>query len=319
MQLPETENAHYIHAFKKGYRLALEGKPLSNMPSSFRYDRTLRVYYEQGWSQANEELEAGYQASTAAPWRNRMAWFVVMIIGSIVTAIGLINGVHKEQAEQQALILSSQQTNPPLQLNSQPNPVVPEPIEPSKGTIPLDPSKPLESLNLAKPNPVENESLLDPQGTDIQSSNTQDSELTLLTDQQRNDLVLNQQEAALQSVKQVTLRPITASNIQIETAILSSNIINKQPSESLGHTIPKQIRTVYFFNQLKGAENTVIYHRWIYKNQEMALIPLTINSNLYRTWSSKQMTSAWQGPWIIEILNENKDVIYRHTFKYGNG
>jgi len=92
----------------------------------------------------------------------------------------------------------------------------------------------------------------------------------------------------------------------------------KQATEILTSHIPKHIRQPYFFTQIKEAKGKTIYHRWLFKNKVMALIPLEINSNLYRTWSSKRMTSAWQGEWTVEILNDQQDVIYRQTFQYGN-
>jgi len=353
MQLPETQNAHHVHAFKKGYRLALEGKPLTNMPSAFRYDRTLREYYEQGWSQATEELEAGYEESLNPPWRNRIAWLIVILIGSIVTAAGLINGIKKEQAEQQALILGNQSQQQPAQSLTPSQTTENVPVQAQLAaqippTIQSETTEAIEAYNKAHEQSVstadsqaEQLSLLDSNTTELMpdspdkpdnkaSSKTQTTntppakeaslnELSLLTDVQRKDLVLNQEE--LEQPQYATLQPqkIIDSDIMIEEAEFTSAILNKQVADHLGANVPKNIRTLYFFTQLKGAEKQTIYHRWVYKNQEMALIPLQINSNLYRTWSSKRLTSAWQGEWTVEILNANKEVIYRQTFQYGKG
>jgi len=349
MQLPETQNAHYVHAFKKGYRLALESKSLTNMPSAFRYDHTLRNYYEQGWSQANEELEAGYKASIERPWRSRFAWFLVIIIGSLVTAVGLINGIKQEQAEQQARILGTAPTNlsAPIEqtisaLNNNPNDsTIALRSAPSDELSLMDNSEPalsilsVETASALKSNPADLaqndetataedanlkalESLeIQPKPTLTQPSNSTE-ELSLLSDTQRDDLILNQQEFQTQTSKQITLSPLVKSNISIESAQLTSNVVNKQATDILSEQVPKQIRNLYFFTQVTGAKNQTLYHRWLFKNQEMALIPLNINSNLYRTWSSKKMARAWQGQWTIEVLNENKDVIYRQSFKYGN-
>lgn len=350
MQLPETQNAHHVHAFKKGYRLALEGKTLNNMPSAFRYDRTLREYYEQGWSQANEEMEAGYQDSLNPPWRNRVAWFVVMVIGSLATAVGLINGVKQEQAEQQSLILGIQsqqpseivaekptfkltaQTEPEQEMNERstlaqvnPSPKTEPQTQFSESESRNETLALIEPIELATTSVEESQKTIDLDKPNVTSSTNESTaetaldELSILTKAQRQDLVLNKQEIAQPQLKTITPQKVIASNILIEEAQFSAAIDNREPSGSLGTKIPKQVRKIYFFNQLKGAENKTIYHRWVYKNQEMALIPLTINSNLYRTWSSKRMTSAWQGLWTVEVLDQDKNVIYRQTFQYGNG
>ena len=345
MQLPDTQNAHHVHAFKKGYRLALDGKPLTNMPSAFRYDRTLREYYEQGWSQATEELEAGYEDSLTPPWRNRIAWFTVMVIGSIVTAVGLINGIKQEQVEQQARILGNQTQQATQPITEKTFSHSNNELEQQQKTPQTSALAPDDSARQTEPQPsepneqVESLALIDPANTAVEKSektiasekpnrisstdkNTHENplgELSILTNAQRQDLVLNKQEIAQPQFKTVAPQKIINSNILIKKALFTKLINNREPTESLGPKIPKQIRKIYFFNHLKGAENQTIYHRWIYKNQEMALIPLTIHSNLYRTWSSKRMTSAWQGLWTVEVLDQDKNVIYRQTFQYGNG
>ncbi|MEA3405368.1 MAG: DUF2914 domain-containing protein [Pseudomonadota bacterium] len=336
MHLPETQNAHHLHAFKKGYRLALESKPLTNMPSMFRYDRTLREYYEQGWSQANEELEAGYQASQQKPWRDRIAWLIVIVIGSIATAVGLVTSIQEDQAEQQARILGL--NTAVEQANTQPE-ITPAPTVKSQSAtqvselnspVLVSPSTELSLIDTDEPiinNSTEVETALIkqmPENTSVtreeavQKKTNSISELSILTPQQRQDLTLNQQELQQAEPKTVELSSLVDSNILIESAVLTPQVKNKQATEILTDKIPKHIRQLYFFTQVKDAKDSTIYHRWLFKNQVMALIPLKINSNLYRTWSSKRMTSAWQGEWMVEVLNDQQKVIYRQTFQYGN-
>ena len=349
MHLPDTQNANHVHAFKKGYRLALEGKPLTNMPSAFRYDRTLREYYEQGWSQANEEFEAGHQASLEKPWRSRIAWTVVIVLGSIATAVGMINSIKQEQTEQQSRILGTDKKSAVLSSvteSAQPK------IELKTLTLdteistssPTDRGEPAltatsESTTTEANLKAEEISLLNSSDTEHSTLATTDAqtdkapeqpeptippnivspppaELSLLTSAQREDLVLNQQEQ--RATPQIKPQTIIESDIKIESAHLTSNIENRQAVDELIGAVPKQVRKLHFFTEVKGAENQTLYHRWLFNNQEMALIPLPIDSNLYRTWSSKQMASAWQGPWTVELLNERKEVIYRQSFQYGN-
>lgn len=344
MNLPDTQNAHHVHAFKKGYRLALEGKPLTNMPSTFRFDRTLREYYEQGWSQAYEELEAGHQANLEKPWRSRIAWTIVIVLGSIATAVGMINGIKQEQKEQQARILGLNEGS--ANKNAALSPTVPitetikaEPVSTSiakEFSLLNSSTTPLESQNKSEPAQTGDKysSLEKPQLTTpskkseaaadkpvahesaVASSSL--SELSLLSNAQREDLVLNKLELLQQQSNEVMPQMVIDSSITVKSALLTTHIQNKQAVDSLIGTVPKRIRKLYFFTEIEDAEDKALYHRWIFKNQEMALIELEINSNLYRTWSSKQMSSAWQGLWTVELLNENRDVIYRQSFQYGN-
>jgi len=55
MQIPDTDNIHFQHAFKKGYRMALEGSLSAACPVS-RRDMEMRSYFQMGWEQAEEDI-----------------------------------------------------------------------------------------------------------------------------------------------------------------------------------------------------------------------------------------------------------------------
>lgn len=316
MRLPDTQNAKELHAFKKGYRLATENKTLNNLPSEIRYDRALREFSQLGWDQAQEEIAAGLEASQQVPWRQRLAWLIMMVLGGIVTATVLINNIKEEKREQAALIAEqTQQAEVPRDLP------LAGPMKRPQGQIAAieneegaDTREDSSSAALALPKETIE---ADEPITEKPSLETETAELGLLTATQRKDLVLNQQERAASKPDTVSSSGIVDSPIKIEKAVLTSAIHNKEASDSFSDYVPKNRRKLYFFTQIKGAAQQTIYHRWLFNQQVMALIPLQINSNLYRTWSSKRLTSAWQGQWTLEVLDAEKHVIYRQSFKYG--
>lgn len=120
MRLPETENPHYQHAFKHGYRMALERKSLEQMPASLREDPKVRQYFERGWQQANDALAAQQEQLGKPNWKNRAIWFVFVVISGVLTAKLMITNIEAEQAELQARINAQQETSeiPPLELNA---------------------------------------------------------------------------------------------------------------------------------------------------------------------------------------------------------
>lgn len=314
MRLPDTQNAKELHAFKKGYRLATENKSLNNLPSEIRYDRALREYSQLGWDQAQEEIAAGLEASQQVPWRQRMAWLIMMVLGGIVTATVLINNINEEKREQAALI--AEQT---IQAEVTRNLPITEPMKTSQRPLNvIDNEEGADTtegssnaaLTLSKETIEADEPI-----TEKPSPET--AELGLLTATQRKDLVLNQQERAASKPDTVALSGIVDSPIKVEKAVLTSAIQNKEATDSFSDYVPKNRRKLYFFTQIKGAKQQTVYHRWLFNQQVMALIPLQINSNLYRTWSSKRLTSAWQGQWTLEVLDAEKRVIYSQSFKYG--
>lgn len=276
MKLPETQNANHQYAFKKGYRLAQEGKLLSAMPSIVRQDAEMREYFQQGWTQFQEEL-AQAENNTESPWRNRIAWFFMMILAGIGTASLMVDEI--QQTKNQNL-----QTTPLAEKTPIPASTA-QPIEDQKASLSTEPTAP--------------------------------ATLSLLNEAARKDLLLNQAEEDASKAKKTDIEPLlNDQSIQILIGQLTSDIKNKSAIDNLQGVVPKHVRKLYFFTQIEGATGQKVYHRWIYNQQIMATIPLNINASPYRTWSSKRLSSAWQGQWVVEVLNAQQQPIYRQTFRY---
>ncbi len=284
MQIPDTENIHFQHAFKKGYRMALEGKPSSSMPSLIRRDMEMRNYFQMGWEQAEEDIALSVEDGGQSDWRGRFAWGIMMLIGGISTTLLMLHNIKEEQAEQTRLIAG-----------------IPVQTQNFSQTVPSQQTPSL--VNITTP-------------TKITANN--ELNLGLLSTAQRSDLEIYKAEKEQQQAKEnVPLRAIINSNIKITNAILTSEMIEQKPGTEFNQTVPKYIRELNFYTQIEHANNQTISHRWLFNNQILATIPLKIKSDNYHTWSSKKLSSAWQGTWNIEVLDANQDVIFRKTFIYG--
>lgn len=139
--------------------------------------------------------------------------------------------------------------------------------------------------------------------------------LSILTDAQRRDLQQTQQKEQKQPIPLAT---VVSSNIKISQASISKNVIDRQPLETFTDSVPKYIRELYFYTQIENANGQKIYHRWRTDKEILATIELNIKSDKFRTWSSKKLSSAWQGKWYLEVLNNHKEVVYRTEFVYGS-
>lgn len=309
MKLPETDNAHYHYAFKKGYRLALDGKPQSHMPSQIRQDSEMRAYFQMGWEQLHEELKNGEEDRLRTPWRQKTAWYLMMLLAGIGTASVMISQKNEAQQQQQFKI-----DHPQTAAQKQPGLVISKPkitAESLSLTSDTEPAKTEDAHTAHSPTPPVNKKQ---QKAEIQ---TPDQGLSLLSLQQRQDLQQTQQAQTRHLAEsQIELSPIVSSPIQVKQAQLGKAIDNKQLIEPFDEVVPKYIRQVAFLTEIEQAQNQTIYHRWVYKNQIMATVALKIDSARFRTWSTKRLTSAWEGPWRIEVLNADKEVIFRHHFRY---
>lgn len=124
MNLPDTENANYLFAFKKGYRSAQEGKALHQAPSTLKQDAALREYFQQGWQNFHDEMAEAGQDSTVSPWRARASWAIMAIIAGIGTASLIIHKMEQEQQGHAPLI----SITPPSKMVQTPStePTIPE-------------------------------------------------------------------------------------------------------------------------------------------------------------------------------------------------
>lgn len=307
MTLPETQNANFQYAFKKGYRMAQDGKSMTQMPSSIRHNADMRDYFQQGWTQFENDFASAENEQTS-PWRNRLIWGFMAMIAGVGTAKLLIDNIQNNNRA-----LAEKTSAPTAQMITESPTTHPTTPQSTQDTVAkIDQPK----IKINQPNQ------LNPTQTATPKFATSNA-LSLLNPAERKDLKLNQQEAhsraRVNAEKIVTLSPIThPSGIQIAKTLFSTQILNKQPVHILTENtvIPKHIRQLYFFTVIQSKQPQLIYHRWIYKNKIMATIALKTKPGSYRTWSSKRLSSAWQGAWRVEILDSKKQVIYRQTFKY---
>jgi hypothetical protein len=103
MKLPSTTNHHEINAFKKGYRLALDKRPKDIIPSTIKRHEQLRFYFEEGYQQAQDDLENSEHEANKPQWIKRFIWLTVMILGGLATAASIVNSYEKENLNKQPI------------------------------------------------------------------------------------------------------------------------------------------------------------------------------------------------------------------------
>lgn len=91
MKLPKTGNSSQLNAFQKGYRSALDDKPISMVPATIKEHHDLLAFFEDGWQQAKTDEKLGPNDSINSQWKKRFTWLAVMILGGITTAFSIIH------------------------------------------------------------------------------------------------------------------------------------------------------------------------------------------------------------------------------------
>tara|TARA_B110000967_G_scaffold208646_1_gene261558 strand:- start:1552 stop:1947 length:396 start_codon:yes stop_codon:yes gene_type:complete len=101
----------------------------------------------------------------------------------------------------------------------------------------------------------------------------------------------------------------------ISQAEFATEIIDREPYnivEELDNTFGK----IYFFTNIRNLQGSSIKHRWSYNNKVMANVIFDIKGPRWRVWSSKNFWHTWTGKWLVEVLNDNNDVLYKKEFNY---
>lgn len=73
---------------------------------------------------------------------------------------------------------------------------------------------------------------------------------------------------------------------------------------------------LYCFTQISGADgDTEIAHVWYFNGEEKARVNLTIKGQTWRTWSSKKIAETWVGPWRVDVMDGNGNVLVSKDFE----
>lgn len=105
-----------------------------------------------------------------------------------------------------------------------------------------------------------------------------------------------------------------AQDLKITQIEFATSIENREPL-GVDTAFASSVGTIFCFTRIEGASDTTqITHSWYYKEQEKARINLTIKSDDWRTWSSKQIQDSWTGRWRVMIEDDKGNVLATKTF-----
>jgi hypothetical protein len=100
---------------------------------------------------------------------------------------------------------------------------------------------------------------------------------------------------------------------------IAKNVQNLEPLYD-NSTFKKDVGKVYCFTIIKTDKYpTHIVHLWLHNNDIMAEIPLSVNANKWRTYSSKKISPKHTGPWRVEVYSEDGKLIDTIKFEVTNG
>ena len=109
--------------------------------------------------------------------------------------------------------------------------------------------------------------------------------------------------------------PMADVNLSLENAVIAQNVVNLEP-EGAGTVFSSSTKTVYCFTKIIGAATpTYVRHVWFFNGQEVASVKLHVKSSAYRTYSTKNLSAEWVGPWRVEVRDPNDKLLTSLDFQ----
>ena len=105
------------------------------------------------------------------------------------------------------------------------------------------------------------------------------------------------------------------SNLQVEVATVSKDLIDRAPVEA-GSSFPASVGKLFCFTKITGALNpTHVTHVWFFDGTERARVELEVNSPSWRTYSSKIIENHEAGAWRVEVVDSAGNVLQTLNFE----
>lgn len=113
----------------------------------------------------------------------------------------------------------------------------------------------------------------------------------------------------------VTVDPVTAQSLQVESIAISRSVENRQPV-GIDSVFNSSIHILYCFTHITGAADTThISHIWFYGDRELFKINLPVRSPNWHTWSSKTIPSGFTGLWHVDVVDANGKTLRTVDFR----
>jgi hypothetical protein len=84
-----------------------------------------------------------------------------------------------------------------------------------------------------------------------------------------------------------------------------------------GEQFPAGTERLYCFTQIADGDGQTVIHAWIHEGTTRARVELNIGSDLWRTYSSKDILPGWSGQWQVKVLTEAGAVLQTIDFSIG--
>ncbi len=106
-----------------------------------------------------------------------------------------------------------------------------------------------------------------------------------------------------------------SKSVDVESAMISRDVIDRSAID-VSTSFPVSVGKLFCFTKIVNAQDpTEITHVWYYGSVERARVTLPVNSNSWRTYSSKIIQPHEIGDWYVDVLDAQGDLLVSVPFK----
>jgi len=99
----------------------------------------------------------------------------------------------------------------------------------------------------------------------------------------------------------------------VSRALLTTGVTQREPVDNV--CIPERNK-ITFFTEINNYANHRVTHRWKYNNKTLFELSFNVRGPRWRVWTSKNIPVKWVGPWMIEVVDEDGNVLAQKLFYY---
>lgn len=100
---------------------------------------------------------------------------------------------------------------------------------------------------------------------------------------------------------------------RVARAVICSGVQDHEPVDDLS-VVPADTSRVYCWTDVRNARGQVLEHVWIHDGVTRARVRITVGSDRWRCYSSKQMLPSWKGPWQVKVSTADGQVLATAEF-----
>ncbi len=91
------------------------------------------------------------------------------------------------------------------------------------------------------------------------------------------------------------------SDYEVTNAVVTTTIANRMPEvQTANNTFASTVERLFYFTKVEQAtEPTSILHDWYWQGELLATVELDVDSDAWRTWSSKRIMPHQTGRWTV--------------------